>query len=138
MRKIIYLILITIVSLQFSSAQTLTTKKFQGTTTIIYPSIDNFIKILEMRTSDFISVFKDNGYNSGSPYTTARTGYTLMSKGEVGMGGSNHVSKLGKSKILFEWYHRNNDIESIFVCLATLPAKMKIFLTDGTYKSIIF
>jgi hypothetical protein len=114
MKKIIYLFFITIFSLQFSSAQTLTTKRFQGTTTIIYPSIGNFIKILEMGTSDFISDFKDIGYNSGSPYTTAKTGYTLMSKGEVSTGGSNHVSKMGKSKILFEWYHRDNDIESVF------------------------
>jgi len=81
---------------------------------IIDPSIDNLVMILEMSNSKWIEECGKLGYNSKSPYTTARVGYLLMNKGKVREGGSSHISKMGNKSILFEWYHVNNDPETIF------------------------
>ena len=81
---------------------------------IIEPSVDNLVAMLEMSSSNWIEICEKLGYNSNSPYTTARVGYLLMNKGKVREGGSSHISKMGSKSILFEWYHVDNDQQTIF------------------------
>jgi hypothetical protein len=113
--KIYFFVLwfISISSLSFSQVA-LETKTLANGMTIIKPSMKNFINMIEMSSTDWITQVGNSGFNEGTPYGSARTGYIIYSKGKWGEGGCAAIEKMGKNSVIYNWYHSPKDPTTIF------------------------